>query len=70
MVLDILEETSIAANKAIVVGDTSYDIQMAHSANTDALAVCYGVHDRDDLKSEKPLGCVDDFSSVIDWFLK
>ncbi len=70
MVLDILEETGVSANKAVVVGDTSYDIQMAHSANTDALAVCYGVHHRDDLTAEQPLDCVDDFNSVIDWFLK
>ncbi len=70
MVLDILEETGITADKAVVVGDTSYDIQMAHSANTDALAVCYGVHHRDDLKAEQPLDCVDDFNSVIQWFLK
>jgi phosphoglycolate phosphatase len=70
MVLDILEETGVSADKTVVVGDTSYDIQMAHSANTDVLAVCYGVHHRDDLQAEQPLDCVNDFNSVIDWFLK
>jgi phosphoglycolate phosphatase len=70
MVLEILDETSVAAEKAIVVGDTSYDIQMAHSANTDVLAVCYGVHDRENLMTEQPLDCVDDFNSVINWFSK
>ncbi len=69
MVQDILAETGISAENAIVVGDTTYDIQMAHSASTDALAVSYGVHSREKLKAENPLGCVEDFDSVIQWFL-
>ncbi len=69
MVLDILAETGVFADNAIVVGDTTYDIQMAHRAGTDALAVCYGVHTNEKLKAEKPLACVDDFDSVIEWFL-
>ncbi|MFW2441086.1 MAG: HAD-IA family hydrolase [Arenicellales bacterium] len=69
MVLDILAETGVTAENAIVVGDTTYDIQMAHRAGTDALAVCYGVHSSEKLKEENPLACVDDFDSVLDWFL-
>ncbi len=69
MVLDILTETGVSAANAIVVGDTSYDIKMAHRANTDVLAVCYGVHDRDELRAEQPLDCVDNFAAVLDWFL-
>jgi len=69
MVLDILAETGVSAENAIVVGDTTYDIQMAHRAGTDVLAVCYGVHDSKKLKAEKPLACVEDFNSVLEWFL-
>ena len=69
MVLEILAETGVSAENAIVVGDTTYDIQMAHRAGTDALAVCYGVHSSEKLKEEKPLACVDNFDSVIEWFL-
>ena len=66
--MDILDETGVPEDKAIVVGDTTYDIQMAHRAGTDALAVCYGVHDRQRLRSEQPLDCVESFSAVIGWF--
>jgi phosphoglycolate phosphatase len=69
MVLDILEETGVSAQKAIVVGDTTYDMQMAHRAGTDALAVCYGVHEQQRLQAEQPRACVEDFNSVINWFL-
>ncbi|GBE07498.1 5'-nucleotidase [bacterium BMS3Bbin11] len=69
MVLDLLAGTRVSADNAIVVGDTTYDIQMAHRAGTDALAVCYGVHSSEKLKAENPLACVDDFDSVIEWFV-
>lgn len=69
MVLDILTETGVSADNAIVVGDTTYDIQMAHNAGTDALAVCYGVHNSEKLKAENPVACVEDFDSIIEWFL-
>jgi phosphoglycolate phosphatase len=70
MVHDILNETGVDAGSAIVVGDTVYDIQMAHSADTDALAVCYGVHERERLLAEGPVDCVGDFAAVIEWFTK
>lgn len=69
MVLDILTETAVPADRAIVVGDTTYDIEMAHRANTDALAVCYGVHQREKLIAEKPVDCVENFTAVLQWFL-
>jgi phosphoglycolate phosphatase len=68
MVLDILDQTGISAERVIVVGDTTYDIQMGHRAGTETLAVCYGVHDAGRLMQENPLDCVDSFTAVIDWF--
>lgn len=68
MVHDILSETSTEPDQAIVVGDTVYDIQMAHNAETDALAVCYGVHDRKRLLAEGALDCVAEFRQVVEWF--
>ena len=68
MVYDILNETGVDAGSAIVVGDTVYDIQMAHNAAADALAVSYGVHEEERLLAEKPVDCVGDFAGVIRWF--
>lgn len=68
MVHDILAETGVTPDKCIVVGDTIYDIQMARNAESDALAVCYGVHERERLLAERPLDCVADFAAVVTWF--
>jgi hypothetical protein len=42
---------------------------MAHRANTDALAVCYGVHQREKLIAQQPKDCVENFAAVLQWFL-
>jgi len=69
MVLDILAETGVPADRAIVVGDTTYDVEMAQRADTDALAVCYGVHHREKLLAQQPIACVENFEAVLEWFL-
>jgi phosphoglycolate phosphatase len=68
MVLDILTQTGTPADRAIVVGDTTYDIQMGHSAGTKTLAVCYGVHEADRLLKENPLDCIGSFHELTGWF--
>lgn len=50
MVLRALEETGIAAREAVVIGDTSFDMEMAVSAGAQAIGVSWGNHDADALK--------------------
>ncbi len=45
MVLHLLEETGVAPEAALVVGDTTHDLELAANAGVDAVAVCYGAHD-------------------------
>ncbi len=44
MVLNALRETGAAASEAVVVGDTSYDMEMARAAGARALGVAWGYH--------------------------
>lgn len=50
MMHDILEALDVSPERAVVVGDTEYDMGMAKNAGTDAIAVSYGVHDIERLK--------------------
>ena len=63
MLLEILEELSISPENALMIGDTSHDMQMARAAGVDALAMTYGAHPEAGLRACGPLGC---FSSVAD----
>ena len=68
MLLELLEETGLEPSQALMIGDTEYDLQMAQSANMAALAVSYGVHERERLLRFDPLDCVDSVPQLHAWF--
>ncbi len=67
MLHEILEETGVGAREALMVGDTSYDIEMAANAGMDSVAVGYGVHDMADLLIHRPRLCVQTFPELCSW---
>ncbi|MHB1513383.1 MAG: HAD family hydrolase [Acidiferrobacter sp.] len=69
MLHEILEETRVGAEEALMVGDTSYDIEMAANAGMDSVAVGYGVHDLDELRVHRPRLCVQTFPELCAWLL-
>jgi phosphoglycolate phosphatase len=69
MLYDILHATGASSARALMVGDTVYDLQMAHQAGMASLAVSYGVHEQQRLMSEKPLACLESFNEVCHWLL-
>ncbi|QPM90765.1 HAD-IA family hydrolase [Pseudooceanicola algae] len=44
MILTALAETGVAAERAVMIGDTTFDIDMAHAAGVAAIAVDWGYH--------------------------
>jgi phosphoglycolate phosphatase len=69
MLHEILSETGMEARRAIMVGDTTYDMQMAVNAEMAGLAVSYGAHTRDLLLGHAPVACVDSFAEVCAWVM-
>jgi phosphoglycolate phosphatase len=67
MLEDILTQTGLDARRALMVGDTTYDLEMARHAGMDALGVTYGVHGRAILEELGPLACLDSFAEVYAW---
>ena len=51
MLLDILDELGVPPREAVMIGDTTYDLEMARSARTRAVGVCSGGHGREELRS-------------------
>lgn len=49
MVLRALAETGVDADSAVVIGDTTYDIEMARRARVGAIGVAWGYHDAAEL---------------------
>ncbi|MFT6254171.1 MAG: phosphoglycolate phosphatase [Granulosicoccus sp.] len=69
MLEELLLEMDVSAGKAMMVGDTEYDMEMAQKANVHRVAVSYGAHHIDRLKPYQPLLCTDHFPDFVEWVL-
>jgi len=67
MLLELLALFDVAPTRALMVGDTEYDLQMASSAGVAAVAVCYGVHEPQRLQALQPLACLEAISELPAW---
>jgi phosphoglycolate phosphatase len=67
MLLELIEELHVAANKTLMIGDTTHDLQMAQSAGVASLAVSYGAHSKEKLLALSPLDCVNDTQELQQW---
>ncbi|QJR15219.1 HAD-IA family hydrolase [Usitatibacter palustris] len=45
MLLALLDTTGVEASRAVMIGDTTHDLELAANAGVDAVAVLYGAHE-------------------------
>lgn len=69
MLEEILDFTAIEPHKAIMVGDTTFDLDMAINAKMHGLGAGYGVHSSQMLNASKALSVEPSFNDVITWLL-
>jgi len=62
MLLAAFSETGLPPESAVMVGDTSYDIEMAQAAGIAAIGVGWGYHGREAL--EGAAAVIDDFREL------
>ncbi|MPY26291.1 HAD-IA family hydrolase [Shewanella psychropiezotolerans] len=54
MILQLLNELDVSPDKAVMIGDSIHDLNMANNAGIHAIGVDYGAHDKDKLSQAKP----------------
>lgn len=64
MLEEILAFTGVNVENAIMVGDSSYDLEMAMNIGMPRIGVSYGVHGAEVLQKYQPLTIVDDIASL------
>jgi phosphoglycolate phosphatase len=64
MLMACLSETGVPADRAVFVGDTTYDMEMGRAAGVATIAVTWGYHKADDLRACEPDAMIDDFSAL------
>lgn len=67
MLLAILDELGVDTADALMVGDTTFDLDMARAAGVRAVAVTSGGHDTETLRSRAPVACLDTVEDLPDW---
>jgi phosphoglycolate phosphatase len=67
MLHEILDELEVSAARALMVGDTTHDLQMAINAGVPSLGMTHGAHPEEQLLELKPLALLDDFSALREW---
>lgn len=70
MILELLDETNTLKSRALMIGDTTFDMEMALNADVAGLAVNYGAHGHEDLAPFNPIAHVDTFAELNSWLLK
>jgi phosphoglycolate phosphatase len=67
MLLELMNECSVSPARTIMIGDTTYDMEMANRAGVDAIAVTYGVHEVAELSAHKPKYIADSVTDLSHW---
>ena len=67
MLHEILAHCGVAAGRALMVGDSPFDLQMAHNAGMTAVAVGYGAQSLTVLRGYRPHLAIDSFGDLARW---
>jgi phosphoglycolate phosphatase len=67
MILELLDELSMPPEQALMIGDTSHDLEMARNAGVASLAAGYGAHPGDSLAAYGPLAVCREFAELAEW---
>ena len=65
MALTLLRRMNLQADETLVVGDTTFDIEMGNRAGIDTCAVTYGNHSRERLAEARPTHFIDRFGEIM-----
>jgi len=69
MLLDILNHTALDSERVLMVGDTTYDMEMAAGANIDSVGLTHGVHSKQRLLSSGADQVFSNFDELLDWLM-
>lgn len=67
MLLEIMATLGVRAQRTLMVGDTTHDLEMARAAGVDSLAVAFGAHPESRLSVAASLGCAATVEELRVW---
>jgi phosphoglycolate phosphatase len=70
MLAALFAELGVTSNQALMIGDTTHDMEMARAAGVARIAAAYGAHPRTVLLSYEPVACVDNLTELRQWLMQ
>ncbi|HEC58523.1 hypothetical protein LCGC14_1038490 [marine sediment metagenome] len=67
MLEELITYFGVDADKTLMIGDTEYDLQMAHNAGADSLGITHGAHGIVTLEACQPKAIVADLYQAEQW---
>lgn len=65
MLMELLDEFGLAPSQAWMIGDTDFDLLMAHNAGCTPIAITHGAHEAERLYAAKPAAVIHDLPSLL-----
>lgn len=69
MLQELMDELAVEPERTLMIGDTSYDLQMAQNAGVRSLAVSYGAQPLEALLPHTPLAHFERFTKLHQWLI-
>lgn len=67
MLQELITFCGVAAEQTLMIGDTEFDLMMAHNAGANCVGVSHGAHSEAQLKACSPLAIVKDLFALENW---
>jgi phosphoglycolate phosphatase len=67
MLHELADYFNVPESDMLMIGDTSFDLDMAARAGAASVGVSYGVHPKVELLKYKPRRIVDEFKEIVAW---
>ncbi|MDG1444941.1 MAG: HAD-IA family hydrolase [Methylophilaceae bacterium] len=70
MLDELMDEFVVTPERTLMIGDSTYDLQMAQNAGVQCLAVTFGAHASQQLLTFHPKGIFKTFNELSEWLLQ
>jgi len=69
MLLELMDELDVPAERTLMIGDTTHDLQLAINAGCASVGVSYGAHAAENFEVLAPLHVAHSVSGLTEWLL-
>jgi phosphoglycolate phosphatase len=67
MLHELMEELDVPAERTLMIGDTTHDLQLAINAGCASIGVSYGAHESDSFEALNPLHIAHSVDDLARW---